>query len=55
MRPSLQADVGLDTPHPIEDQGVGESPLSTAPAGAVVVPGPLPSDHLAAAELHLLA
>ncbi len=52
--PVLDADVGLDDAPVIEDQGVGDDRVHHLGAGALALAHAV-ADHLAAAELHLLA
>ena len=53
--PVLQADVGLDDPPVVEDDGVGDDGVDgAARVGRLRLPHAV-ADHLAAAELHLLA
>ena len=53
--PVLQADVGFDDPPMVEDDGVGDDGVDGAPrVGGLRLPHAV-ADHLAAAELHLLA
>ena len=54
-QPVLQADVGFDDPPMIEDDGVGDDGVDGAPRAGRLRLSHAVADHLAAAELHLLA
>ena len=53
--PVLEADVGLDDPPMVEDDGVGDDGVDGAPRVGGLRLAHAVADHLAAAELHLLA
>ena len=55
MRPSLQADIGLDDAPVVEDQRVGDDGVHGAAGARDLRLAHAVADHLAAAELHLLA
>ena len=50
-----QADVGLDDPPPIQDQGVSDHGVHGALAAGRLALAHAVADHLAAAKLHLIA
>src|SRR5262249_1718564 len=53
--PFLEADVGFDDAPVIEDQRIGDDGVDGAPAAGDLALTHAVTDHLAAAELHLLA
>ncbi len=55
MRPVLQADVGLHDTPVIDDQRVGDDGVDCPLGPAALALAHAVADHLAAAELHLLA